>query len=223
LAGELKGEICVILCEGDGDSAFFRHLIKKRNLPTFAVITPTRPQPGGRSGYQARLESLRLESQFEEVRGIIVVSDNDDSPSKSFSEVIGHIKRATGYGIPKRPLQIVKPQKRDHPLLSVMMVPWTRMKGNLESLCLLSMYDCHPEIKKCLDAFCRCLRINSWTKGKLSKMKLRTMVAAACKSDPNTSLQYSWSRTEELIPLEHTCFDKIANFLVKFSRSVKAP
>jgi Protein of unknown function (DUF3226) len=223
LPDALSEQTCIILCEGEGDKAFFRHLIEHRKLPLFAIITPNPPEPGGRPGYQARLRSLRVESrQFENVRGVLVVSDNDDSLVKSFNEVVGHIDQAEGYGVPQKPLQIVQPRQADHPLLAVMMIPWTKTTGNLESLCLISMYHHYPEVKKCLEAFCHCLKLKAWRKGQLSKMKFRAMVAAICKSDPNTGLQYAWSRKEKLVPLEHKCFDRIANFLKKFSRSAEA-
>ena len=48
-------------------------------------------------------------------------------------------------------------------------------------------------------------------------MKLRAMLASTCRQDPNTSLQHAWSRGRTtLIPLDHTCFDWIADFLRNF-------
>jgi hypothetical protein len=51
---------------------------------------------------------------------------------------------------------------------------------------------------------------------KQHKMRLRCLIASVCKTDPYTSLQHAWSRRERLIPLEHDCFTRVADFLESF-------
>ena len=46
------------------------------------------------------------------------------------------------------------------------------------------------------------LRASNWVIAKLSKLRMRCYLSAACKSDPATSLQYAWSKKEILIPLD---------------------
>jgi hypothetical protein len=78
------------------------------------------------------------------------------------------------------------------------------------------MYARWPALQECLDAFCECCGTDSWLESKRSKMRLRALIAAACASDPNTGLVYAWNRSEDLIPLEHSCFDQVTEFLASF-------
>ncbi len=205
----------LILCEGQGDAAFLRHLIQKRGLPDFEIKHPKEGEAGGKSAFGQRLDALKIQPGFEKLSAVIVVSDNDDEPNSSFGEIQKQIQWA-GFAVPAEPLQIARGPNL--PATVVVMLPWVKQPGDLEALCLRAAYDRWPDLKRCLDAYCRCAATDSWKPGKQFKMRLRCLLSAACEFDPNTSLVYAWSdqRRGNLIPLDHPCFSQLAEFLQRF-------
>lgn len=206
----------LILCEGEGDASFLNHLIKERNLPGFDIFFPSNPytETGGVNGFKEMLESFSLFHGFRTLKGMLVISDNDDNPANAFRSVSEQISSAEGYKAPGQPLEVIRTDSV--PPIVVVMLPWKDQPGNLETLCLVSSYDSYPPIRGCLDEYVTCTGVDKWGLTKQSKMKMRCMLSSTCKSDPNTSLVYAWSRSENLIPLNHRCFDQIADFLRRF-------
>jgi hypothetical protein len=207
----------VLLCEGAGDVSFFQHLIELRALPDFFVTCPMPEEPGGRSGFTARLRSLRTSRGFDEVTGILVVSDNDLDPAGSFKEVRKLIHEAD-FKAPNKPLVATK----GAPSTVVLMLPWPDIIGQLETLCLQAMKAKWPDQYNCVEIFSGCCQVGGWGQGKREKSTLRALISHICKSDPNTSLQHAWSRTEKLIPLDHGIFDQLAAFLKSFDTLIDA-
>ena len=219
IPGNIK-EPRLILCEGQGDASFIRHLIKERNLPPFDILYPAQPytETGGVNGFREMLEALSLFHGFRTLKGILVLSDNDDNPANAFRSVSEQISSAEGYKAPSQPLEVVRTGSV-LPLV-VVMLPWKDLPGNLEQLCLISSCESYPAIRACLDEYVTCTDVNKWGPTKQSKMKMRCMLSSTCNSDPNTSLVYAWSRVENLIPLNHGCFDQIADFLRRFDNYI---
>ncbi|HVP44382.1 MAG TPA: DUF3226 domain-containing protein [Terriglobales bacterium] len=210
----------LIVCEGQSDCAFFSHLIEARGLPDFDVFHPGSHgavDVGGRAAFGEFLTGISATPGFDRLRGILVVSDNDIDPGKSFNEVCAHIRNA-GLAVPAEPL---KPAFPAHgPAVIIMMLPATGVEGNLEALCLPAAYDRNPGISECLEQYCICTQTNEWETGKASKMRLRALFSVAFRTDPNTSLVHAWNRTEDVIPLAHASFDNIANFLRDFDTTI---
>jgi hypothetical protein len=80
----------LILCEGESDKRFLQGLIDVRGLPQeFQVEHPgIEGDSGGRSKFGAFLRGISTSESFiENVRAVLVVSDNDDVPADSFREV----------------------------------------------------------------------------------------------------------------------------------------
>jgi hypothetical protein len=212
----------VILCEGSGDVAFFRHLIEERQLPQFSVISP-RPDddPGGVEGYSSRLRALKLEAGFDVVKGLLIVGDKDRDAKSAFGNIRSKIEDAGDFGVPNKPFAIAKSQQ-GFPSVFVMLIPPDQDVGQLETLCLTSFRDKHPDIGKCADQFSSCSGTDKWKPGKLEKMMVRAMITAVCEEDPNTSLTHAWSRAIKMIPLTHPCFDGTAKVLAGFPGIVAA-
>jgi uncharacterized protein DUF3226 len=212
----------VILCEGSGDDAFFRHLIEVRALPDFRILTPRFvTETRGIDAFKARLQALKLERGFEAIRGLVIFADNDGDPGSSFGNVRSQVEAAGDFGIPNRPLAVAK-SRNQFPSVVIYMMPSEDQKGRLETLCLVSMREAHAAASECIDQLAVCTGADKWEPHKKEKMLLRAMIATICTEDPNTSLTYAWSRKVDLIPLSHPCFDPIAKFLSDFPSMIAA-
>lgn len=221
----------VILCEGARDGAFFRHLIRERGLPHFEVTYPTentlegeRIETGGRQGFSLALRGFRAGTRWMDLSAILIASDNDDDPTRSFREVQQQIVDAGGYAVPQEPLKVAR-MSSSVPIV-VMMLPWLEERGSLDTLCLQPMYDKWLAGKQCLDGFCECTGVNTWTSvSKSSKLRVQVLLSAMCPSDPNTTLRYAWSGEGrgEPIPLQHQALDRVAGFLRDFRALLASP
>ncbi len=181
----------VILCEGKADVAFFEHLVQRRSLPRFQVLSAE-----GRSGYERTLIALSAAGGFDSVSGILVVGDNDLDPPGAFLNIQRQIRAAGGYGVPNNPFKAVK--SGAFPTVFVMMVPLQGKLGCLETLLIEAAYDIRPDFKPCVDAYGACTHADVWNEVEQSKMKLQVLIAAACRSDPNTPVSYAWNRMKIL-------------------------
>lgn len=207
---------CLIIGEGSQDEAFLRHLLQNRNILGYQVgfPSPEDSSSGGRGGFGKVLSGLRVRPDFKNIRAVVFVSDNDENPVASFSEINAQITEAGSFSVPTQPLNVV--QTADHPDLVAFMLPSTNQIGCLETLCLPAALEAWPNLRPCIEEYSRCTDVGTWPKSKQSKMQLRCLFSAACKTDPNTSLVYAWSRNPPLIPLEHHSFDQLVEFLRAF-------
>ena len=183
----------IIVCEGSGDAALFKELIKVRALPHFDVFYPRMDvDPGGRQGFAARIASMLFADGIGDTKGIAIFTDSDNDPNSSFSETRRKILEVDGCRAPNAPGVFV-PQPNGLPPLGVFMVPGPAATGSLEDLCLEAMESHWPGHWPCVDSLCECAHMADWNPGKITKAKLRVMLATICKKDPNTSLTWAWS------------------------------
>ena len=196
----------LIIGEGEQDRAFFKNLVQYHQLDGFDI-----GYAEGKNNFGDILDGVRVNENFQKISKIILVSDNDDDPSSSFQEVCQQIQEAGEYPTPPCPLKAAEVDGGCS--LVVMMLPWKEEKGCLETLCLRAACDAWPDIKNCLDDYSSCVGVGAWSVSKKSKMRLRCLFASACRSDPNTGLTYAWERGEDLIPLDHSCFQPIVSYL----------
>jgi hypothetical protein len=177
----------------------------------------------GSGGFRKRLQALKLEIGFDDIKGIIVAADNEGLPSDSFKLVRDAIKKAGGYNVPTTPYAVA-PKSASAPPIVAMMIPDKDEKGAIESLCLEAMYSAHPLVAECVKTLANCVGANNWNLHTRSlKMKLRVMLSSVCENDPNTGLTHAWSKKGiELIPLGDPIFDRIAQYLAEFPAKVSA-
>lgn len=207
----------VILCEGSGDKNVFQALLAARNLPNFYVTHPREvTDPGGRTGFTSRLRGLRLQPGFDDVTGIIVVTDSDDDPNGSFQQVRTLIHEA-GYRAPNQPSVYVA----GPPAVCVRLVPNANQVGQLETLCLSAIQGTWPNQYQCSEDYAQCTGVQNWQRNKKEKAKLRALIAHICRTDPNTSLSHLWhDGREEVVPLGHAAFNDLVAFLGGFDAAV---
>jgi hypothetical protein len=214
----------ILICEGASDQAFFRALIRSRNLPEFDIFKPedlSGVSPG-KDGFKPFLEGISVVLPSTRVAGILVVADNDLDPAASFANVQRQIRNARGgYGVPSKPLEVAKPDPAvSIPPLMILMLPWEGEMGALESLLLQSVYGNQPNLKTCSDTFCHCTATDTWDQVKQSKMRIQAALAAMCRSNPDVPLQGAWNQDENLIPLNHAAFDRISTLLAGFDAAL---
>ena len=204
----------VIICEGGGDKNFFRELIKARGLPDFYVTHPfDKIHPGGRQGYAARLRALRLQPDFDQVAGVLVVSDNDRDPRASFAEVRSLVHDA-GFTAPNRPSTVAA----GTPSVIIMMLPAPDQEGQLETICLEAIKSTWPRQFECAEQYAECAGIATWGIAKQERAKLRALISHICKKDPNTSLSHLWHDGREIVvPLDSESFDPVVESLRQFA------
>ena len=214
----------IILSEGDGDEAFFRHLIAARGILNVEVQkrpkpdTPEERIPDGNSGFGKWLTALAPQTGIDKHAGILIATDNDSDPEASFRAIQKQIKLARGYGVPDAP-GAIKASQDDKPPVAVLVLPGDGELGCLETLCLKAALDRRRKLAKCIRGYLQCIGTADWTVSNKAKLRMRCLLAAACKKNPNTGLPFAWTkekgRPEDLIPLKHRCFDRVADFLVK--------
>ncbi len=207
----------VLLCEGESDKRFFDRLIEVRNIdPNFYVQFPGRGQygTGGRGNYGWWLErNYSVSETFRtKVKAVLVVSDKDDDPATSLQEVRREIEKAL-FPVPLPERVVAK--SNGFPATVILMIPMEG-EGNLETLCLHAAQD-KWNLRNELDTFVAASPASQWGTSKQSKMKLQTILAATCKARPDAGFtQHWWQNAEYHIPLDHKCFDSIADFLNNF-------
>src|SRR5438093_319765 len=104
----------VILCEGQGDGSFFRHLIDHRNLPQFDIFWPSEPSTthGAVQGYADMLTAFTAGNGFSNLSGILIQGDNNDNPQAKFQQIQEKIATAEGYVSPNAPFVVARANER---------------------------------------------------------------------------------------------------------------
>jgi len=194
--------------------AFFRHLCEVRGIQGFQAERTG----GGNAGFLRYFKGLPAQSGAERLKGVVVASDNDDTPDASFKLIRDQLKKAK-VPAPDNPLETVKWAACDF-AVTVLMIPFVNgasQKGCLETLLLQSVTARFPAINQCADSYLDCAGVNGWANaGSIAKMRLRSILSAAWAEDPYLGLQWAMNPTKDLIPLQHRCFDEIAEFLRAF-------
>lgn len=216
----------IVIVEGDSDCAFVRALVCKRGLNDFQVIAPSEvsQNAGGRSGFTRILNYLPILPGFDKVDAILLISDNDDSPDSSFSEVVEAIQRAEAFGEPLRkypvPSQSRKKASGANPTIIVYMVPGSGLPGNLETWCLEAAKQAHGRLIGCVEGLADCADINGWSVTQRAKAGTRSFIAVANQQRPDLSLTKVWEKAPHLFPIDSSAFDDLAEFLRDFPRLI---
>jgi hypothetical protein len=204
-----------MLCEGKHDAAFFRHLIKHHNIPSFQV-TSLSDLSDRKLGWKEALNAIIASPGIDTLKSILIVSDNDDNPERRFSEICKAIKYSEHRPGPP-PLKLSAPtgirQKSDSkPAVMVMMIPWDNEKGELATLCYEAVEKAHVKKARCVSRFVDCVNANGWPTAKVSKLKLSTYLATY-KRNPLIPFHCVWNEDDPLIPLESEAYNRVIQFL----------
>jgi hypothetical protein len=210
----------LLLCEGVGDERFFNRILKQEGLQdVFSVHRPSW-ESGGRSQFGKFLRDNSTNEDFiSNVRAILIVSDNDIQPDKSFKEVQEELAKAKDFPIPD---EEGKPaRKAGNVTVVILMIPVGKL-GNLESICLESAYK-KWDFKEHLDVFVTKTPAKDWDVGKQAKMRIHTILASTNYKDPDFGFARHWTADEKsVIPTDHDCFKEIVDFIKGFGELVGA-
>ncbi len=213
----------LILCEGESDKRFLHQLITVRQIADdFQIRFPSRGKDnsGGRSKFGPWLDTAKDVRGWENVRAILVVSDNDDDPKKSLEEVRASLQNAVGFPVPNTERTMAKAV--GFPYLVILMLPLGN-KGGLETLCLSAAYDKWPVVKNPLDTFVGSVGTDQWSANKEGKMRLQAIIASTCEARPDAGfVGHWWENYQYHLPLGHKVFDDIAAFLTGFRALIAA-
>lgn len=215
----------VAIVEGDSDCNFLRALLLQRGLQHFQVVAPSEVADnlGGASAFARVLSYLPMLDGFDDVEGILLVSDNDDSPDASFGNVIGAIKNAEEFGEPPRTHPVpanAQEKAAGKPAIVVYMIPGPGLSGNLETLCLSAAKQAHAPLVTCVDELATCAELGDWSVTQQAKAQVRAFVAIAHQARPDISLTKVWSDAPHLFPMHSNAFNDLAAFLQTFPQLV---
>jgi hypothetical protein len=153
-----------IICEGLADKAFFMGLIQELKLPNFDI-----PDGKGRDYFSEMLKGLRVGTQPRKLSAILIVSDNDEDPIRSFGEVQEQIRIATGYPVPEKPMKVARAVGQ--PVVLIMMLPWIDIPGCLETLLNMVWQREREAMKICIDEFLKCTKVVSFRQACVAEKK----------------------------------------------------
>jgi hypothetical protein len=206
----------MVVGEGDGDAFFIRNLCEARGIGGIQV-----EDARGNAKFPEFLRGLRDSTDFGRLKGLLIVSDNDDKPDDSYKRIRGHLKD-TRFPYAEAPL---RPARRDGITVVVMMLPFTATggptRGCLETVLLQAVEPANVEVARCIDVHRECIA-GARTRNQEDKFRMRSFIAALYKEDPNLSISFATSRDRGLVDLGHQCCNEIVDFLVGFPQLCNA-
>jgi len=206
-----------IACEGDGDSSFFVELCSAWDITSFHI-----GPAGGVTEFSRYLMALVEATSLNPLDAILVVGDNNGGVDESFRRVQNQVRLAqfkTDLSTPNAVFELAARSKQSTATV-IMMIPFddkkTPLNGCLESLLLEALTQPYSQLLPCVDDFRRCVDLAAWSVTRDHKMRLRGVIAAGCKDDPNLSLRFAVDPKKEIVDLTHSCLAPIADFLTNF-------
>jgi hypothetical protein len=210
----------LLVCEGYEDYCFFNRLIDTKlvdgqSIPRFHII-----HSEGNTNFYNRIDAFRQETPktFANIKHILFVADNDDTPADQFDLVCNQIERLRGLGTaPSAPLI----RKGKNPSVEVLMLPWTNEKGTMEAVCIGAAREAHKQDGRRIDDFMGFIGAQQWTnESRRGKAWLRSNLAIRCEKDPFISMGDAISdpRHQDLIDFTDNSLDRIARVLAKVGR-----
>jgi hypothetical protein len=131
----------VLLCEGSADKAFFKALMKSRDLPKFDIPFPQgrdeldegKEPLGGRDNFDQMLRDIRVPLSFRKIKGMLIIADSADDADQTFEHVCSQIRRVPEYNAPN---QLLAPSaaSASSPPVCVMLIPNEQTPGGIETL-----------------------------------------------------------------------------------------
>jgi hypothetical protein len=206
----------VIVGEGFQDAGFICALLRHLKIENCDVTFPKKKRDRA-NGKDGMVEMAKLMVQVPSLKGIALIRDADDKPSKAFEDSCAAFE--TPYRAPEKPF-VVEKNKKD--LSSgVFLIPGNGRTGTLKHLLLEAVFANHKDLEKCVLNFEACsTNTASWADNKKAKMKMQSVIASFCEDDPGCSLGFIWHKgVDNPIDIGNPVFSELSDFLRAFSAS----
>lgn len=205
---EKRAQPRLIICEGHSDHGVLLALSR-----TFDLNGAQLHVARGRGNFSRPLRAARVQGY----EAVLLVSDNDDDPTKSWKEVCAQIRDA-GYNAPIKPRDIVT-DKNGGPPLTVLMIPWDEESCAIEKLCLPALEHLFAAQMNCVNDFCTCTSVNDWGATASSIARVEFLLACTQESTPKIGLGHFVIKSKCPLDFRHDCFSRVADALRTFSTS----
>lgn len=207
----------LVLTEGHADRAFLKYLLTARGADKhdFDFFENVDKYGGGNTSFEAYLKGTQLERGFEKVKAILIVTDCDADPAKSFENVQKQIQ-AAGYSVPDKPLELVKTDRK--PALCVVTIPFDNSPGHLETYILKGMQTQWAAERTSTDRHIQDTSASGWIATTQDKARVQCMIAVIHQEDPNKSLRYIWGKNPDFSNMlkDDATFNDLFEFLTNF-------
>lgn len=200
-----------ILCEGQDDKNFLEALARRSQL-SFQVKSSSElskdSTTGGRPGFIPALAGFHVQSGFDDLRGVLIVTDNDND--KAFKDT-QRVLTANGYTPPNTSTELGYINGKP---VRILLIP-PNQHGDLEALCLPAVLEKWPYAKDCAKTFLACTGASSWSKEtKKRKAFLRSIIVGCNEADPYNGLGILFQR--EILNINHPCLNEVYEVLSRF-------
>lgn len=211
---ELPG---LLVCEGAADRQFFTRLMNDRDFGHKIYVqypSSSGDHSGGKSKFGQYLRGASISESFiKNVRAVLVVTDSDDDADASFTE-IQKVLSDSDFAVPTKPGEFASLGGR--PLIVGALVIPISAPGNLETICVKPLVD-KWKLDGAVEKFVLASPASGWSVGKQSKMRVQSVLAATCETEPDTSFANHWHLDKKFhLPIGDESFNGICEHLRKF-------
>ena len=211
----------VCLCEGSADVNFLKKLIaRKARIPPANFLDPARFH--GRNDFGRMMNAMAGTGiSFRKVKGIVIVADSHDDPSITFREVCKQLTAVPNCPVPEK-IAMVSNRTDEFPPICILLLPDEETPGSLESLFVRAIVHENENLMGCVDTFLSCgdIDANAWPPEKKAKAQLHSIIAAFWKNEPNIAASQIFQRSQSLISISNTVFDRFESLLESFCAQV---
>ncbi|MBF0098403.1 MAG: hypothetical protein HQM04_15235 [Magnetococcales bacterium] len=158
-----------------------------------------------------------------DLRQLLILVDADANPQEQFNKIQASIRLAepftldgvrTPYPIPAQPDQFA--QGQDIPSIAISLLPGKEAQGAMESLCWQAGVAGRGELQACIEAFGNCVGFTVWPPQKQDKLRLRCLITALNKTNPDLPTTRLWDEENiklALVPLNSPIFSPLVELL----------
>ncbi|MBF0425461.1 MAG: hypothetical protein HQL66_06555 [Magnetococcales bacterium] len=222
---ELK-ETKLVIVEGRSDQCLIQHLMDHHEISGIQVLCPgdLNEQFGGVEAIVKLLGALKLNREFHQVQGILLLIDADEKPGDQFTKIRSLLQNAPG-GWPV-PDKLGQPARKEGiPAVTVHLLPDNETPGAMETLlwnAAVKVAD-RQKLVECIETFEQCIHAyhgeqrhdEKWLPQKRDKLKFRCLISAVNPKNPDLPTTRLWEgeETRALVPLDSPVFDSLVNVL----------
>jgi hypothetical protein len=223
-------EKLLILCEGKADANFLTSLLRERE-----ISGPQCLAVDGQDNFGKKLVQILLADGFEQLQGILLLSDCGDDGESKLNKLQNQIKAANRqlqkdgkdfqYPLPEVLSLPASGETGEQALtVQISLVPDDDRAGSLESLCAEDLCAQYPGLRSCLEAYLECAEgVRAWSgtgpptrAAEISDKVRYQCLSAVLHRDPNRPLSME-AEKPEILDMQASCYDRLAEKLRKFA------